>query len=109
MLLAAAGCWYSHCVGWNAPGRVGGVRGTLLGPEGVRGGFLACGFLWPSGSAVPRGVVGLGGGGGLWVCGAGWSWWDTCLPVWGWVLRVRLVSVRTLRTAQWTRASLWPS
>lgn len=88
-------------VGWGVErsGWVAGVRGTLLGPEGVR-----LSRLVGSCAVVLVGIVvgGLlvertGRGGGLpsrWV-GVGFAG--------------SAGAVRTLRTAQWTRASLWPS
>jgi hypothetical protein len=72
--------------------------------------LVSCG----AGRSVHCRPVGAGRGGGVWSRG-GW-WWVLCLlvcrlrcsshpdVVWGW-----RVAGCCLRTAQWTRASLWPS
>lgn len=88
-----------------------GGRGTLLGPEGV-----VCFLVIDDPSAGLSGSAGLlllwgwgaggvgGGWWGVWV----WSWWRTAPGV-GVGFTGAAGAVRTLRTAQWTRASLWPS
>jgi len=95
----SCGAGFAH--GWNADVRAcwslscvvggGGCVGALLGPEGTRDPSLGLGVLsW---------------------CDPGPGVHTSSLCVVGWVLVVLWGSgfVCCLRTAQWTRASLWPS